>query len=260
MGAGAIFPLSMSLWSGVAHVKWALLSVRLCEKSSKDTESIVVLAGQNVLFPIKAVVRSIMPNQIHCLHPTFKVISNNNYSEERCTQCDLRVRATFHSRTAGGLTHTRLALECFLAILRERPAPLLCATTQILRRTSRQSISVTLPNRRRSEIARVVEVVHQTMREVIQPLVREVCHVRGEDYDMDWVDPTASASQEWQSGHHGAWWWERSWWRPNRWWTVSKWGRNNWSQYGADTDDLLEEDDQTSVSVSIPISDMWEWS
>ena len=196
----------MSLWSGVAHVKWALLSVRLCEKSSKDTESIVVLAGQNVLFPIKAMVRSIMPNQIHCLHPTFKVISNNNYSEERCTQCDLRVRATFHSRTTGGLTHTRLALECFVAILRERPAPLLCATTQILRRTLRQSIPVTLPNRRRSEIARVVEVVHQTMREVIQPLVREVGHLRRAatrvlstvEYEMDWVDPTILASQEWQ--------------------------------------------------------------
>ena len=137
-----------------------------------------------------------------------------------------------------------------------------------------------------SVIARVVEFVHQTMREVIQPLVREVGHLRraatrgmstvdeyaeiSEEYEMDWVDPTASASQEWQWGHHSAWRWERSWWSHDGWWTVSEWGQDNWSQYGGDTDDLWEEDDQMSVTsfpraspfipVSIPISDMGEWS
>ena len=110
-----------------------------------------------------------------------------------------------------------------------------------------------------SVIARVVEFVHQTMREVIQLLVREVSHLRraatrvlwtvdehaeiSEECEMDWVDPMTSASQEWQWGHHSAWRWERSWWSHDGWWTVSEWGQDNWSQHGGDTDDLWEEDD-----------------
>ena len=111
-----------------------------------------------------------------------------------------------------------------------------------------------------SVIARVVELVHQAMREVIQPLRRAATRVLStvdeyaeisEEYDMDWVYPTASAPQEWQSGHHSAWRWERSWWSHDGWWTVSEWGQDNWSQYGGDTDDPWEEDYQMSVT-SLP--------
>ena len=111
-----------------------------------------------------------------------------------------------------------------------------------------------------SVIARVVELVHQAMREVIQPLRRAATRVLStvdeyvelsEEYEMDWVDSTTLSSQEWQWGHHGAWRWERSWWSHDCWWTASEWGQHNWSQYGGDTDDPWEEDYQMSVT-SLP--------